>query len=82
MINKYQYRPYQPTHINNVDITPGVHVFYYGARMGKQAGTKHDFISAMRQAHRKYNIISEDKDFYGYGANSIRMIAMTYEVFE
>jgi len=73
---------YQPTHINNVDITPGVHIFNYGTRMGHENGRKSDFFSAMRQANRKYRIISEDKDFYGYGANSIRMIAMTYEVFE
>ena len=73
---------YQPTHINNVDITPSVHIFNYGTRMGRENGRKSDFFSAMRQANRKYRIISEDKDFYGYGANSIRMIAMTYEVFE
>lgn len=73
---------YKPTYINNVNITPGVHRFYYGERMGKINGTKHDFISAMRQAHKKYKIINEQKEYYGYGANSIRMIAMTYEVFE
>lgn len=78
--SKYTYN--QPRYINNVDVTPGVHRFYYGTRFGHQEGSKHDFISAMRQAHRQHRIISEDKDFYGYGADSIRMIAMTYEVFE
>jgi len=73
---------YKPTHINNVDITPGIHRFNYGTRMGQEDGRKGDFFSAMRQANRKYRIMSEDKDFYGRGANSIRMIAMTYEVFE
>lgn len=67
---------------NNVDTAPGTHVFYYGTMSGKSQGRKADFYSAMNMAHRKYRIIREDKENYGYGDRAIRMTRMVYEVFE